>query len=112
MELVGKKINFLGDSITEGVGVSDKEHIFLNLLKREEGLAEARNYGWSATRIARQIGNDPYNGICYADRYESMKADADAVVVFGGTNDFGHGDAPLGTFAAVLRKPITEPAMC
>lgn len=26
-----------------------------------------------------------------------MDKDADAVVVFGGTNDFGHGDAPLGT---------------
>lgn len=25
-----------------------------------------------------------------------MDPDADAVVVFGGTNDFGHGDAPLG----------------
>ena len=24
--------------------------------------------------------------------------DADAVVVFGGTNDYGHGDAPIGTF--------------
>ncbi|UKI35644.1 MAG: SGNH/GDSL hydrolase family protein [Clostridiales bacterium] len=23
---------------------------------------------------------------------------ADAVVVFGGTNDFGHGDAPIGSF--------------
>ena len=26
-----------------------------------------------------------------------MDSDADIVVVFGGTNDFGHGDAPLGT---------------
>ena len=26
-----------------------------------------------------------------------MDNDADIVVVFGGTNDFGHGDAPLGT---------------
>ena len=28
-----------------------------------------------------------------------MAKDADAVVVFGGTNDFGHGDAPLGTMS-------------
>lgn len=27
-----------------------------------------------------------------------MDDDADIVVVFGGTNDFGHGDAPLGDF--------------
>ena len=26
-----------------------------------------------------------------------MDDDADIVVVFGGTNDFGHGDAPIGT---------------
>lgn len=25
-----------------------------------------------------------------------MKKDADVIVVFGGTNDYGHGDAPLG----------------
>ncbi len=27
-----------------------------------------------------------------------MDADADIIVVFGGTNDFGHGDAPFGSF--------------
>ena len=27
-----------------------------------------------------------------------MDKDADLIVVFGGTNDFGHGDAPIGTF--------------
>ena len=26
-----------------------------------------------------------------------MENDADVVVIFGGTNDYGHGDAPLGT---------------
>ena len=31
--------------------------------------------------------------------------DADIVVVFGGTNDFGHGDAPLGTMSD--RTPYT-----
>ena len=30
-------------------------------------------------------------------RMEEMDESADAVVVFGGTNDFGHGDAPFGT---------------
>lgn len=28
-----------------------------------------------------------------------MKQDADAVVVFGGTNDWGHGDAEIGQFS-------------
>ena len=32
MELTDKKAVFLGDSITQGVGTSDEEHIYLNLL--------------------------------------------------------------------------------
>lgn len=51
MELKNKKINFLGDSITEGVGTSCRENIYLNVLAREYGLAEARNYGISCTRL-------------------------------------------------------------
>lgn len=34
MELKGKKINFLGDSITEGCGTTKNDKIFLNVLKR------------------------------------------------------------------------------
>ena len=49
MELQNKKINFLGDSITQGVGTSGKEKIFLNLLKESAGLSTVRNYGISAT---------------------------------------------------------------
>ena len=98
MELKGKKVNFLGGSITEGVGVERKEEIYLNLLKEAEGLAEARNYGISGTRLARQQGPDSW-GPAYSDRYTEMDDDADIVVVFGGTNDFGHGDAPFGEFA-------------
>lgn len=97
MELKGKKINFLGDSITEGVGVATKEEIYLNVIKEKEGLAEARNYGISGTRLARQFGPSAY-GEAYSDRYMEMDPDADVVVVFGGTNDFGHGDAPIGKF--------------
>ena len=31
MELKGKKIYFLGDSITEGVGASDAEHCYVSV---------------------------------------------------------------------------------
>lgn len=94
MELKGKKINFLGDSITAGVGATVPEKIFLNVLKEREGLAEARNYGYSGTRIANQRGEN-YGGP-YVTRYAVMDDDADIVVVFGGTNDYGHGTAQLG----------------
>lgn len=97
MILEGKKINFLGDSITQGVGVSTPENYFPEVMKRSCKLAEARNYGISGTRIARQ-NEDGAGSSAYCDRYMKMDADADVVVVFGGTNDYGHGNAAIGTF--------------
>ena len=96
MELNGKKIAFLGDSITEGAGVSCKEHIFWNLVAQRTG-AQCFGYGIGGTRIAPQR-NVPEGEVdrYYATRVDSMIPDADIVVVFGGTNDFGHGDAPFG----------------
>ena len=40
MELKGKRIAFLGDSITEGHGLVNTEGAYWNLLKEREGLAE------------------------------------------------------------------------
>ena len=51
MELKGKKIYFLGDSITEGVGASDTEHCYVSVFGKLSG-AVVKNYGISATRIA------------------------------------------------------------
>ena len=34
----------------------------------------------------------------FVGRVDEMKENADVVVVFGGTNDFGHGDAEIGDF--------------
>ena len=97
MELKNKKINFLGDSITEGVGASCRENIYLNVMARECELAAARNYGISCTRIARQDGEGFY-GNPFCDRYMKMDDDADIIVIFGGVNDFLHGRAPFGAF--------------
>ena len=98
MELKGKKINFLGDSITEGIGTSDFSQGFVALIGREEGLAASRNYGIGGTRIARQTypSENPVWDRDFCSRVETMDEDADVVVIFGGTNDYGHGDAPLG----------------
>ena len=98
MELKGKIINFLGDSITEGAGTSCKEAIFHSLIKEKYGLKEARNYGIGGTRIARQTEiTSLVRDKDFILRTRMMEEDADAVVVFGGTNDFGHGQAALGT---------------
>ena len=97
MELKGKTVNFLGDSITEGVGVSSPNAVFHSVLKEKYGLKEARNYGEGGTRIARQGEITSL----IRDRDFILRAndmeDADMVVVFGGTNDFGTGQAALGT---------------
>ena len=97
MELKGKKINFLGDSITEGVGATEEQFMYLNVIAAECGLAAAKNYGISGTRIARQDDEENF-GNPFCDRYLTMDDDADVVVVFGGTNDYGHGRAPFGSF--------------
>ena len=98
MELKGKKINVLGDSITEGAGVAGAGNIFWQRLG-QSAEAVVRGYGIGGTRIARQLkpaDPDARENRHFATRVEEMDPDADIVLVFGGTNDFGHGDAPLG----------------
>lgn len=99
MELKDKTLLFLGDSITEGHGVSGPDKTFWGLLAAREG-AHCVGYGIGGTRIARQphsTGEGWDRDFC--GRVEEMQPEADVVVVFGGTNDFGHGDAPFGTMA-------------
>lgn len=92
-----KKIGFLGDSITEGAGASDPAHVYSTVCCRLLG-AEEYNYGLSGTRIARQRvadrACDPDED--YLLRARWMPKDLDFIFIFGGTNDFGHGDAELG----------------
>ena len=99
MKLEGSKIDFLGDSITEGCGTSGPDCRFSALLQRNCKLAAARNYGIGGTRYARQRvpSESPYTDMDFCGRAGQMDRDADVVFVFGGTNDFGHGDAPFGT---------------
>ena len=100
MELKGKKINFLGDSITEGACLDDWNNVYWMRLGRETG-ATVRGYGIGGTRIAPRLnperpGEEGF-GQYFGSRVDAMDPDADIVVVWGGTNDFGHGDVPLGT---------------
>ncbi len=99
MELNGLKINFLGDSITEGVGASDREKTcFVSLMRSQYGV-DARNYGIGGTRIARQKtpSENARHDLDFCGRFAEMDDDADVIIVFGGTNDFRHGDAEFGT---------------
>lgn len=106
MELKGKKFAFLGDSITEGHGANTVEDRYSNVFQRLSG-AEVTNYGIGGTRIARQTKKSESHLFDkdFCMRALEMDDGFDVVAVFGGTNDFGHGDAPLGVFSD--RTPYT-----
>ena len=91
------KAIFLGDSITEGVGASSEANKYVNKVAEICGV-EVKNFGVSGTRIARQSLPSEYILFDYdfQMRAEVMSKDADKVFVFGGTNDYGHGDAKIG----------------
>lgn len=97
MELKGLKAVFLGDSITEGYRASTFDNAYWQVLGRRTGL-EVKGYGVAASRIARQAPSDPPQPYDedFVLRAMRMDKDADIVCVFGGTNDFGHGTAPIG----------------
>ncbi|MBQ4630008.1 MAG: SGNH/GDSL hydrolase family protein [Clostridia bacterium] len=101
MELKGLTIACLGDSITQGVGATSNEKIWHQVLKENCGIKECINYGISGTRFARQSipSECPSFDQDFISRVNSMRDDVDAVLVFGGTNDYGHGDAPFGEFS-------------
>ena len=66
----------------------------------EQDGCEVYSYGVRGTRIAPQatLRMDPRTDDNYfATRIPRIEPDADVIVVFGGTNDYGHGDAALGS---------------
>ncbi len=117
MELKNLRVNFLGDSITQGSGTTGPDKVFHQIIKKEYGLAAAYNCGVGGTRIAKQTVH--YNHIYdlyFGLRAKNMPRDVDAIVVFGGTNDFGHGDSKMGdidsrdiyTFCGAVNTLIEE----
>lgn len=84
-------MNILGDSITWGYNPITGEKIernYSNLLKERLNLKELRNYGINSSTLADNKMS--YEPMC--NRYKNMDNNADIVVVFGGTNDYGRED--------------------
>ena len=99
MNVQGYTINFLGDSITEGAGVTDiPNNRYDNRLVKMLGLAKANNYGVGGSRLAHQSrpSEKPRYDLCFCGRAYDMDKTADMVIVYGGVNDYIHGDAPFG----------------
>lgn len=98
--LNGKKINWLGDSITAGqydeqdpltgTSLGYNTTIYHEFIAKRYNVL-CRNYGQGGTGFITTSGGQGN----FQTRASGMSTDADAVVVFGGTND---GLQPLGTF--------------
>lgn len=110
------KINFLGDSITEGALIDNQDDCFVHLVG-EMLPCIARNYGVSGTRIGKAIvpSDEPSFDQYFASRIKDMDKDADYVFVFGGTNDYGAkvrfgeiGDKTADTFCGGVYEIIQE----
>lgn len=96
MELRGKTVLFFGDSITEGALLTDHHNSFGAVIAQKTGATVYTN-SLCGTRIARQFADgerEKYSDFCGRAAREDRPADV--VAIFGGTNDFGHGDAPIG----------------
>ena len=99
MELKGKKVVFIGDSITDGHGTSANEFTYWNQFGRNTGAIVFAD-GIGGSRIAPQrvaTVERPWEDRYFASRVDELNPEADIIVVFGGTNDFGTGDAAFGT---------------
>ena len=103
MELRGLKVNFLGDSITQGSCASRQENCYVEILSRSCALSAARNYGIGGTRIARQSvpSENPKYDRDFCSRVEEMDLDADLVLVFGGN---GGMTKPIDNLIAITFK--------
>lgn len=100
MELKGRIVAFLGDSITEAGKLEDKENNrYDNILARECGFARVYNHGLGGTRIAHQTlptVECPKNDLNFCGRAHFIEDDADLIIIWGGINDYLFGDAPFG----------------
>ncbi len=83
------KVAFLGDSITYGI---DVEYPYPEIVKALLGLQDAVNLGIPGSTVSNLFGKSFYP---YVERYESIDADSDIVVIQIQGNDGSYG-VPIG----------------
>ncbi len=89
----GRTAAFLGDSITAGMNTSEGKG-YWDYLGEILGLKESIAYGVAGSCISAT--SDMGTSIApFCERYKDIKRDADLIVIFGGTNDYGY-NTPLG----------------
>lgn len=85
-------IAFLGDSITFGYGLCNKENRYSTLVSQELKMEEL-NYGITGTLVAKTSVNLTDEKDFLSRAY--LIDDADIAVIFGGTNDYFWSDKPI-----------------
>ena len=98
MQITNEKVAFLGDSITVGhAAYPVKEFAYFALFRQAYPDAKFYSCGHSGSCIGRthECEGEKWNRD-FILRVEEMPEDLDLIVVYGGTNDFGHGREPLG----------------
>lgn len=91
-----KKVAFLGDSITQGVSLTDITDRYSSQFCSLTGCTEY-NYGVSGTRVTK---SDSYMaGKSFIERYSSIDSSCDIIVIFGGTNDY-YGRVEIGEYGS------------
>lgn len=93
----GKKIAFLGDSITQGLTWNGSAQVYVEkpypLTVAEKLNCDCQNVGHSSYPIS-SIGKAQ----CFNTTYSEIALDTDYIFVFGGTNDYQY-SVPIGTVA-------------
>lgn len=92
-----KKIACLGDSITEGVHADGWQwHRYISQWFKNNGIeTEITNLGIGGTSVCTS-SYVTEQLVPFVNRLDTIPADSDVVIIFGGTNDWGN-DANLGT---------------
>lgn len=91
-----RRICFLGDSITEGIGVNPDKRYF-DILAEKLGF-EAHGYGVNGSKYIGLLGQ--------AEKmHEDFGGDVDAIFLFAGTNDY-NGNTPLGSWFSEMVEPF------
>lgn len=108
--LHGKKVGFLGDSITYGYGLPENVRLstrYSSVLCSMVGCTEV-NLGVSGTTIASNTINNKNDQRFVTRVTQDNIGDLDFLFVFGGTNDFSYDSKPIGEHFSV--NEITPPS--
>ena len=106
----GKKITILGDSLTYGSFLPDREkYCFCNLLAQRTG-ATVINMGMPGSRLA-DVASDPEDS--FIDALSNIPSDSNLIIVYGGINDYwkatrigNKNDTDVSTFYGAIKYII------